>query len=107
VLKSADNVQLPFQFTYYPNGTWFQTMAIPPTHGGSGSGSGTIASSGTYRMLSDHSVELNNLQRQMCPAGNPGCTAVPPGGRQTILFRFEGYDKVVNTEDGTVTYRVR
>jgi hypothetical protein len=91
---------------YYPNNTFVQTMAVPPSRE-TGTGSGVIYSRGQYRLTSDHTLELNVLETAMCPGGDmSACTPMPPGGVQTVSFRMDGPDKAVNTDNGLVSYRV-
>ncbi len=107
VMRSADNYNIAFDVTYYPNNTFVQSLAVPPSRE-SGTGSGIIYSRGQYRMTSDHTVEWNVQETKMCPGGDMSfCSPMPASGVQTISFRMEGPDKVVNTDNGTVAYRVR
>jgi hypothetical protein len=107
VAHSADNYNVAFDVIYYPNNTFVQTMAVPPSRE-TGTGSGVIYSRGQYRLTSDHTVEWNVLEMSMCPGGDmSACTPMPPSGVQTISFRMDGPDKVVNTDNGFVSYRVR
>jgi hypothetical protein len=107
VVHDADNVSMPFDFSYYPDNTFAQSMAIPP-NSQTGKGSGILLARGHYRLLDDHTVELTVEQRSMCPSGDmSACTPLPAGNVQIAPFRMEGPDKVVNTADGQITYRVR
>jgi hypothetical protein len=107
VMRDASNYNMAFDITYYPNNTFVQTMAVPPNRE-TGTGSGIIYSRGQYRMTSDHTVELNGQERKACPAGDmSSCVPMPAAGVQTISFRMEGADKVINTDNGQVAYRVR
>jgi hypothetical protein len=107
VMKSADNYNVAFDVIYYPNSTFVQTMAVPPSLQ-TGTGSGVIYSRGQYRMTSDHTVEWTYQENKMCPGGDMSfCTALPAGNVESISFRMDGPDKVVNTDTGVVAYRVR
>jgi hypothetical protein len=109
VMHTADNYNMPFEFTYFPDSTFVQTMAVPPSRD-TGTGSGIVYTRGQYRMTSDHSLELNVLETRLCPAGNGNaCTPMPLRGTttQAISFRMEGPDKVINTDNGQISYRVR
>jgi hypothetical protein len=107
VIRDASNYSMAFDFIYYPNNTFAQTIAVPPNRE-TGMGSGIVSSRGQYRMISDHSVELNEQERKMCLAGDmSNCAPIPAGGLQTFSFRMEGADKLINTDNGQVTYRVR
>jgi hypothetical protein len=107
VMRSADNYNIAFDVIYYPNNTFVQSLAVPPNRQ-SGTGSGIIYSRGQYRMTSDHTVEWNVQETKMCAGGDMSfCSPMPASGVQTISFRMDGADKNVNTDNGTVAYRVR
>ncbi len=107
-MRSADNYDLPFDVTFYPNNTFTQTMAVPPSRE-TGTGSGFMYSRGQYRMVSDHTVEWVVLENKLCAGVDMSlCRPMPANAGPTqFSFRMEGPDKVINTENGIVTYRVR
>jgi len=109
VIHTTDNYNMAFEFTYFPDNTFAQTVAVP-TNRDTGTGSGIVQTHGQYRITSAHSVELNVLETKLCAAGDANSCAPMPvkaAATQTISFRMEGPDRMINTDNGQVTYRVR
>jgi len=106
ILRQAGNPDAVYEYTFNPNGTFVETMALPANQQ-TGLGSGIFLIRGLYRMPNDHSVELTEQERRACPNGDmSSCSSMPLEGAVSFSFHMEGADKVV-ADNGQVSYRVR
>jgi hypothetical protein len=100
MFRTADGYNLPQRFTWNANGTFMQSIAVPPNRQ-TGAGSGMIYIQGVYRMTSPNSVQFKATQAKVCASGTSFCTPYPQGlGENSFEFEWNGPNQY-STDAGT------
>jgi hypothetical protein len=102
IMRDAANVAMAFKVSYFPDGSFTQSIAVPPKP--DGTGSGFVITSGQYR-ISGKVVQFRVLESKICAAG-AYCSPYPPGlGESQVPFSMNGPNEVVS--NGTVAHRTQ